>query len=103
MMEEIEEYDHPESLLGIEEAFLVAGSEKEMIDKISDKLTRKQMKEMIRNEMVNLPLRHQAVYDLFFFEQTDIEEIAKIKDESPDRVEEIIEEVKSYLTKRLNL
>lgn len=103
MMDEIEEYDHPESLLGIEEAFLVAGSEKEMIDKISDKLTRKQMKEMIRNEMVNLPLRHQAVYDLFFFEQTDIEEIAKIKDETPERVEEIIEEVKNYLTKRLKL
>ena len=103
MLDELDEYEAPETLLGIEEAYLVGGSEKETIDKISDKLSRKQMKEMIRNELVNLPLRHQSVYDLFFFEQNDVEEIAKIKDESPERIEEIIEEVKQFLAKRLML
>jgi RNA polymerase sigma factor (sigma-70 family) len=103
MMDELDEYDFPESLLGIEEAYLVSGSEMETIDQISDKLSRKQMKELIRNELVNLPLRHQAVYDLFFFEQTSISDIAQIKNESPERIEEIIEEVKDFLKMRLNL
>jgi len=103
MLEELDEYDQPESMLGIEEALLISGSEKEIVDKISDKLSRKQMKELIRNELVNLPLRHQSVYDLFFFEQNGIEDIALIKNESPERIEEIIEEVKDFLAKRLSL
>ena len=103
MIDELDEYEYPEALMGIEEAYLVSGSEKETVDKISDKLTRKQMKELIRNELINLPLRHQAVYDLFFFEQMDTEDIAKIKGETTERIEEIIEEVKDYLTKRLQL
>ena len=103
MMDEIEEYDHPDSMLGIEEAYLVSGSEKELVDHISDKLSRKQMKELIRNELINLPLRHQSVYDLFFFEQNSVMDIALIKNESPDRIEEIIDEVKEYLKMRLNL
>lgn len=103
MIEDLDEYEYPESLMGIEEAYLVSGSEKETVDKISDKLSRKQMKEMIRNELVNLPLRHQSVYDLFFFEQTSIDDIALIKNESPDRIEEIIEEVKDFLKRRFML
>lgn len=105
MMEELDEYEmeYPESLLGIEDAYLVSGSEKETIDQISDKLSRKQLKEMIRNELINLPLRHQAVYDLFFFEQNSIDDIAQIKNETSERVEEIIEEVKDYLKMRLML
>jgi DNA-directed RNA polymerase specialized sigma24 family protein len=103
MFEDLDEYEYPESLLGIEEAYLVSGSEKETVDKISDNLSRRQMKELIRNELVNLPLRHQAVYDLFFFEQTSVEEIALIKSETPERIEEIIQEVKDYLMKKLKL
>lgn len=103
MIEDLDEYEYPESLLGLEEAYLVAGSEKETVDQISDELSRKQMKELIRNELVHLPLRHQAVYDLFFFEQTSIDDIALIKNESPERIEEIINEVKEYLTRRLKL
>ena len=103
MLDELDEYEYPESLMGIEEAYLVAGSENEMVDKISEKLSRKQMKELIRNELIHLPLRHQAVYDLFFYEQMDVEDIAKIKGETPERIEEIIEEVKEFLSKRLQL
>jgi len=104
MMDELDEYDDSsDTLLGIEVALLVSEGEKEMIDHLSDKLFRKQMKEMIDNELVKLSLRHQSVYDLFFFEQTDVEEIAKIKNESPERIEEIIEEVKQHLAKSLNL
>jgi DNA-directed RNA polymerase specialized sigma24 family protein len=106
LMDELDEPDEtnlPDSLIGIEEAYLMAGSEKEVIDKISDKLSRKQMNELVRNELINLPLRHQSVYDLFFLEQLDIEDIAKIKSETPERIEAIIDEVKTYLTKRLRI
>ena len=103
MIDELEDYESTETLMGIEEALLISGSEEETIDKISDNLSRKQMKDMIRNELINLPLRYQAVYDLFFFEQTGVEDIAKIKNESPERIEEIIEEVKAFLKKRLQL
>jgi len=102
-LDELDEFDSNESLLGIEEAYLISGSEKEVIDKISDKMSRRQMKQLIRNELVNLPLRHQAVYDLFFFEQTDVEEIAAIKNETEERIEEILEEVKVFLAKRLSI
>jgi len=103
MMDELEEFDYPGPILGIEEEYIVSGSEMETIDQISDKLSRKQMKDLIQNEMVYLPLRHQSVYDLFYFEQNTIEDLALIKGETEERIEEILEEVKDFLRKRLSI
>lgn len=100
---ELDEFDDKDTFLGIENEVLVSGSEKETVEEISDKLSRKQMKELIRNELIKLPLRHQSVYDLFFYEQMSVNEIAGIKNESPERIEEILEEVKDFLAKRLKI
>jgi DNA-directed RNA polymerase specialized sigma subunit len=100
---ELDEFDENDSFLGIENEVLVSGSEKETVDEISDKLSRKQMKELIRNELIKLPLRHQSVYDLFFYEQMSVNELAGIKNETPERIEEILEEVKEFLAKRLRI
>ena len=97
MTEDLDEYDMD---FGVEEIILISSTgENEFIDNLEKDKTA--LKSKIYDELIKLPLRYQSIYDLYYFENMEIEEIAKIKNMEPLKVEAIIISIKELLTEKL--
>ncbi len=84
-------------------ARLIANSLKETkytpIDNLD--ISKAELKEKIYDELIKLPLRYQSIYDLYFFEHREIDDIAKIKKMTPLEIEAIIISIKDLLSEKL--
>ena len=96
MTDELDEYDTD---FGIEEIIISSKGENEFIEKLEKNKT--SLKNKVYDELIKLPLRYQSIYDLYFFEHLEIEEIAKVKKIEPLEVEAIIISIKELLTEKL--
>ncbi len=96
MTEELDEYDTD---FGIEEIIISSKGENEFIEKLEKDKT--SLKNKVYDELIKLPLRYQSIYDLYFFEHMEIDEIAKVKKIKPLEIEAIIISIKELLTEKL--
>jgi len=95
MTDELDEYED----FGIEEIILTSKSENELVENLD--ISRSKLKDKIYDELIKLPLRYQSIYDLYFFEHLDFDEIAIIKDMKAIEIEAIIISIKELLTEKL--
>ncbi len=95
MTEELDEYED----LGIEEIILVSKGENDFVENLD--VSKSKLKDKIYDELIKLPLRYQSIYDLYFFEHLDFDEIAIIKDMKAIEIEAIIISIKDLLTEKL--
>ncbi len=96
MKEELDEYDMD---FGVEDIILSSKGESEFIENLS--VSKARLKDKICDELVKLPLRYQSIYDLYFFEHMDYDEIASIKNMKEVEVEAIIISIKDLLKEKL--
>lgn len=96
MTDELDEFDTD---LGIEEIILSSKGENDFIDNLD--ISKAELKEKIYDELIKLPLRYQSIYDLYFFEHREIENIAKIKKMDSIEIEAIIISIKDLLSEKL--
>ena len=96
MNEELDEYNMD---LGVEELVIASKGENEFIEKLEKDKT--SLKNKVYDELIKLPLRYQSIYDLYYFENMEIDEIAKIKKLEPLEVEAILISIKDLLTEKL--
>ncbi len=96
MKEELDEYDMD---FGVEDIILSSKGENEFIDSLD--ISKTKLKDKICDELVKLPLRYQSIYDLYFFEHMDYDEIASIKNMKEMEVEAIIVSIKELLKEKL--
>ena len=96
MTEDLDEYDTD---FGVEEIILISKGESDFIEKLEKDKT--SLKNKIYDELIKLPLRYQSIYDLYYFENMEIDEIAKIKNMDTIKVEAIIISIKELLTEKL--
>lgn len=95
MTEDLDEYED----LGIEEIILASKGENDFVEKLD--ISKSKLKDKIYDELIKLPLRYQSIYDLYFFEHLDYDEIAIIKDMKAIEIEAIIISIKDLLTEKL--
>jgi DNA-directed RNA polymerase specialized sigma24 family protein len=96
MTDELDEYDID---FGVEEIILSTKGENDFIDKLD--ISKVKLKDRIYDELIKLPLRYQSIYDLYFFEHMDFDEIAIIKDMESIEVEAVIISIKELLSEKL--
>jgi len=96
MTDELDEYDNE---LGIEEILISSSEENSFIENLD--ISKSTLKDKIYDELIKLPLKYQSIYDLYFFEYLDFEEIGIIKDMDATEIEAIIISVKELLTEKL--
>jgi len=96
MTEDLDEYDTD---FGVEEIILISKGESDFIEKLEQDKT--SLKHKIYDELIKLPLRYQSIYDLYYFENMEVDEIAKIKNMDAMKVEAIIISIKELLTEKL--
>ncbi len=96
MTDELDDYNTD---FGIEEIIIASKGENEFIEKLEKDKTA--LKNRVYDELIKLPLRYQSIYDLYFFEHMEIDEIAKVKKIDAIEVEAIIISIKDLLTEKL--
>ncbi len=96
MKEELDEYNMD---FGVEEIILSSEGENDFINNLT--ISKAKLKDKICDELVKLPLRYQSIYDLYFFESMDYDEIASIKNMKEVEVEAIIISIKDLLKEKL--
>lgn len=96
MIEDLDEY---ETSLGVEEFILTSKGDNDFIDKLDTSSS--SLKEKFYDELIKLPLRYQSIYDLYFIENLNFDEISIIKNIDPVEVEAIIISIKDLITEKL--
>lgn len=55
----------------------------------------------IFDELIKLPLKYQSIYDLYYFEQMEIEDIAKVKNLEPIEIEAILISIRELIAENI--
>ena len=55
----------------------------------------------IFDELIKLPLKYQSIYDLYYFEQMEMEDIAKVKNMEPIEIEAILISIRELITENI--
>ncbi|MGE5354712.1 MAG: RNA polymerase sigma factor [Deltaproteobacteria bacterium] len=74
-------------------------SDKEQIEEID--IADEDLNDKIYDELIKLPIKYQSIYDLYYFEHLEIEEIARIKDLEPIEIEAILISIKELISEKL--
>ncbi len=59
-----------------------------------------ELNDKIFDELIKLPIKYQSIYDLYYFEHLEMEEIAKIKDLEPIEIEAILISIKELISEK---
>jgi DNA-directed RNA polymerase specialized sigma24 family protein len=81
----------------------IGDDEQTILDDITLKLDSDKIHRLIEMELAKLPLAKRTILDLYLIHQMTVDEIASIRQLSPARVENLIQEVSGDLKKKLQL
>jgi DNA-directed RNA polymerase specialized sigma24 family protein len=60
-----------------------------------------ELEDKIFDELIKLPVKYQSIYDLYYLEHMDIDEIAEIKNMKPVEIEAILISIKELIAERI--
>ena len=72
--------------------------DKEQIEEIE--ASDEEMSDKIFDDLIKLPIKYQSIYDLYYFELLEIDEIAKIKGMDPIEIEAILISIKELIAEK---
>lgn len=96
MNEEMDDYDLDNNYN--EEFLSLYVGDRDQIEEIDT--PDEELNDKIFDELIKLPIKYQSIYDLYYFEHLEIEEIAKIKDLEPIEIEAILISIKELISER---
>jgi DNA-directed RNA polymerase specialized sigma24 family protein len=97
MNEEMDEFNYENG--GIPGVLALFGNENMQIE--DAEAPDEDMSDKIFDELIKLPIKYQSIYDLYYFEHLEIEEIAKIKSLEPIEIEAILISIKELISEKL--
>lgn len=96
MNEEMDDYENENNYN--EELLSIIAGDKDQIEEIET--PDEEFNDKIFDELIKLPIKYQSIYDLYYFEHLEMEEIAKIKGLEPIEIEAILISIKELISEK---